>query len=159
MRTIIGLAIICSIFAGCATKQKATARYTAPTAAAVTGAVAESKQAIAKATSKAAEIKQVIPAASLPLWAELTKQLEESNAKLSQAETAFADYEAKVNTLTFALNEAIYARDKALEREEYWHSKQIKALREIWVWRGIATAMVGSVLTYVGLRIAGKSLA
>jgi hypothetical protein len=34
----------------------------------------------------------------------------------------------------------------------YWQAKQAKALRELWMWRGLAALMLGSVAAWFALR-------
>jgi len=38
---------------------------------------------------------------------------------------------------TEALDEAVRAKNEAIKDAEYWKAKQRKALKELWVWRGL----------------------
>lgn len=41
----------------------------------------------------------------------------------------------------------------------YWHNKQIKALKELWLWRGIALVSIACVVGYIGIKTSWKFLA
>lgn len=38
----------------------------------------------------------------------------------------------------------------------YWHNKQIKALKELWLWRSIALVSIACVVGYIGIKTAWK---
>jgi len=38
----------------------------------------------------------------------------------------------------------------------YWHDKQVKALKELWIWRGIALISVVLVIGYIGIKTAWR---
>ena len=55
------------------------------------------------------------------------------------------DYSIKVDDLSKQLA-------KAQDDVVYWHGKQVKALKELWLWRGIAIASILAVVGYIGLK-------
>jgi hypothetical protein len=58
---------------------------------------------------------------------------------------SLADYQAQVEKQTQLL-------DKAEKDAIYWHQKQEKALKELWIWRSIAIASILCVAGYLGLK-------
>jgi hypothetical protein len=64
-------------------------------------------------------------------------------------EKSLADYQAKVEKQTALLA-------KAQEDALYWHEKQEKALKELWIWRGICLIGVACVVGWIGLKTAWK---
>lgn len=65
---------------------------------------------------------------------------------------AIATYETQVADQSLALA-------KAQEEAVYWRNKQIKALKELWVWRGIAIVSIVCVVGYIGIKTSWKFLA
>ena len=62
---------------------------------------------------------------------------------------SITDYQAQVEKQTKLLAQA--------EKDAiYWHEKQVKALKELWIWRGIALLSVALVVGYIGIRTAWK---
>jgi hypothetical protein len=47
---------------------------------------------------------------------------------------------------------------KAEQDAIYWHEKQVKALRELWMWRGIALISVALVIAYIGIKTSWRFL-
>lgn len=45
---------------------------------------------------------------------------------------------------------------KAQNDAEYWHQKQEKALKELWIWRSIAIASILCVVGYIGIKTAWR---
>ena len=70
------------------------------------------------------------------------KRLDDS---LNGAYKSLLDYSIKVDALG---KELVKAQDDV----KYWHDKQIKALRELWLWRTIAIVSILSVIAYIGLK-------
>jgi hypothetical protein len=68
--------------------------------------------------------------------------------ELSEAITA---YHKQVDDQSLALA-------KAQGEVVYWHNKQIKALKELWYWRGIALVSIACVVGYVGIKTSWKFL-
>lgn len=73
----------------------------------------------------------------------------EGKAAYIDLQKSLADYQAQVEKQTQLLA-------KAEQDAIYWHEKQIKALRELWVWRSIAIVSVLCVVGYIGIRTAWK---
>jgi hypothetical protein len=69
------------------------------------------------------------------------------NAAIKEIITAVEAYEVQVDQ---------QAKDlaKAQNDSVYWREKQVKALKELWWWRGIALVAVACVVFYVGIRTA-----
>jgi hypothetical protein len=66
--------------------------------------------------------------------------------ELSDAITA---YQKQVDDQSLALA-------KAQGEVVYWHDKQIKALKELWFWRGIAIVSILCVVGYIGVKTAWR---
>jgi uncharacterized lipoprotein NlpE involved in copper resistance len=69
----------------------------------------------------------------------------EGRVAYAELEKSLNDYQAKVESQT---KELIKAQDSA----EYYHNKQIKALKELWIWRSIAIASILCVVAYIGIK-------
>lgn len=55
--------------------------------------------------------------------------------KKAKEQIVAADKACSANTE--ALDEAVKAKNEAIKDSEYWKAKQIKALKELWIWRGL----------------------
>jgi pantothenate synthetase len=64
---------------------------------------------------------------------------------LNGAYRSLLDYSIKVDAMG---KELVKAQDEVT----YWHNKQIKGLKEIWLWRSIALASILAVAAYIGLK-------
>jgi len=73
----------------------------------------------------------------------------EGKSALIDLQKSLTDYQAQVEKQTQLLA-------KAEQDAIYWHDKQAKALRELWMWMGIALISVALVVGYVGLKTAWK---
>lgn len=71
------------------------------------------------------------------------------NAAIKDVISAIDTYEAQVDQQSKDLA-------KAQSDSAYWRGKQVKALKELWWWRGIALVVVACVVFYVGARTAWK---
>jgi uncharacterized protein YcfL len=71
------------------------------------------------------------------------------NAAIKDVITAINSYEAQVDQQSKDLA-------KAQNDSAYWRSKQVKALKELWWWRGIALISVALVIAYIGIKTAWK---
>ena len=47
---------------------------------------------------------------------------------------------------------------KAQNDAAYWHSKQVKALKELWTWRLIALSAILCVVVYIGIKTSWRFL-
>ena len=131
---ILGLFLL-AFLSGCSSAPKPLTSY-APSPAGVLRAVTSAK---ASATALRSE---VTTPAGLRTLAELNSSLDSSLLEV-------AAYSAKVDTLSLSLT-------KAEESATYWHDKQEKAMKELWLWRIVIIAEVGAVLGYVGIRMGWK---
>ena len=95
-------------------------------------------QNIDKAKVAASELNKYVSADGRPA----AKRLDDS---LNGAYKSLLDYSIKVDALG---KELVTAQDNV----KYWHDKQIKALRELWLWRTIAIVSILSVIAYIGLK-------
>ena len=75
----------------------------------------------------------------------------EGKSAFVELEKALDDYQGRVEEQTKLL---VSAQNDA----EYWHQKQIKALRELWLWRSIALATVICVVGYIGIKTSWRFL-
>lgn len=73
----------------------------------------------------------------------------EGKAAYIDLEKSLADYQAKVEKQTELLA-------KAEKDALYWHEKQEKALKELWIWRSIAIASILAVVGYIGIKTAWR---
>jgi len=65
--------------------------------------------------------------------------------ELSKAQADLGDYAKKVEAQTTLLT-------KASDEANYWHSKQTKALKELWIWRAVALGSILAVAGWIGLK-------
>lgn len=64
---------------------------------------------------------------------------------LSKAQSDLIIYDKKVQSQASLLT-------KASDEANYWHAKQTKALKELWLWRSIALFSILAVVGYIGLK-------
>jgi len=76
----------------------------------------------------------------------------EGHAAVKELSDAIATYQKQVDDQSLALA-------KAQNDSLYWENKQIKALKELWVWRGIAIVSIVCVVGYIGIKTSWKFLA
>ena len=70
---------------------------------------------------------------------------------LSKAQDDLGIYTGKVETQSALLS-------KVSDEANYWHTKQTKALKELWMWRTIALLSVLAVVGYIGIRTSWRFL-
>jgi hypothetical protein len=75
----------------------------------------------------------------------------EGQAAYLELQKSLSDYQVQVEKQTALLA-------KAEADAIYWHEKQIKALRELWLWRGIAIFSVVCVVGYIGIKTSWRFL-
>jgi len=75
----------------------------------------------------------------------------EGQAAYIDLQESLADYQSQVEKQTTLLA-------KAEQDAIYWHEKQVKALRELWVWRSIALASIACVVAYIGIKTSWRFL-
>jgi len=101
--------------------------FIAPSSSAIVGDFAVAKKAAVRASQGDKEAaKQVVEA-------------------VSKAQDDLVIYTKKVDEQASLLT-------KASDEANYWHSKQTKALKELWIWRSIALASILAVVGYIGLK-------
>ena len=76
----------------------------------------------------------------------------EGHAAVKELSDAITTYHKQVDDQSIALA-------KAQNDSLYWENKQIKALKELWVWRGIAIVSIVCVVGYIGIKTSWKFLA
>jgi hypothetical protein len=119
---------IALLLVGCAHPPK---HYSAPSPAAVV-------QSLDKAKASASNLKKYVKPEGMDELASLQNHLDGAYKSL-------LDYSIKVDDLSKQLA-------KAQDDVVYWHGKQVKALKELWLWRGIAIASVLAVVGWFGLK-------
>ena len=75
----------------------------------------------------------------------------EGKAAYIDLQKSLSDYQVQVEKQTALLA-------KAEADAIYWHEKQVKALRELWMWRGIALISVALVIGYIGIKTSWRFL-
>ena len=73
----------------------------------------------------------------------------EGQAAYIDLQRSIDEYTTKVDTQTQLLAKA---QDEAL----YWRQKQLKALKELWIWRSIALLSIAAVVAYIGIKTAWR---
>jgi uncharacterized protein YfaS (alpha-2-macroglobulin family) len=106
-----------------------------------------SPAAVVSSVSAAKQSASLLRANVTPLG---LRTLEQLNAHLDQASTALTDYAAKVDDQSVKLVQS-------QEQAELWKAKQRKALKELWMWRGLAALTLASVAGYLALRMGWKA--
>jgi hypothetical protein len=75
-----------------------------------------------------------------------------------EGKEAYADLQKSITDYQIKVEKQTSLLAKAEEDAIYWHEKQIKALRELWLWRGIAIFSVVCVVGYIGIKTSWKFL-
>jgi uncharacterized lipoprotein YajG len=75
----------------------------------------------------------------------------EGQIAVKELSDAITTYQKQVDDQSLALT-------KAQNDVVYWHEKQIKALKELWLWRGIAIFSIVCVVGYIGIKTSWKFL-
>lgn len=73
----------------------------------------------------------------------------EGQTAVRELSDAIATYQKQVDDQSLALA-------KSQGAVVYWHDKQIKALKELWFWRGIAIVSILCVVGYIGIKTAWR---
>lgn len=152
-KVLIGLGLILLVFNGCATR-KATnhaPQYSPPSIVKVTAPLKASR----------GQIERLQGVLAVQPIDQTAKDLEQIQANIVSAEKFSADLEKEINNQTAILNQVVAEKNRALEQVEYWHGKQVKALKELWIYRSIIIGLVSLLAVYVLIRlgiIGGKLL-
>ena len=75
----------------------------------------------------------------------------EGKSALIDLQKSITDYQVQVEKQTALLA-------KAEQDAIYWHEKQVKALKELWFWRGIAIFSILAVVGYIGIKTSWRFL-
>ena len=101
--------------------------FIAPSSTAIVGDIARAKDSAIKAQHGDKQaVKEVVDA-------------------LSKAQSDLGIYTTKVESQATLLT-------KVSDEANYWHSKQTKALKELWIWRSVALASILAVVGWIGLK-------
>lgn len=73
----------------------------------------------------------------------------EGQKAVAELSDAITNYQKQVDDQSLALA-------KSQGEVVYWHEKQVKALKELWFWRGIAIISILCVVGYVGIKTAWR---
>jgi hypothetical protein len=101
-------------------------------------------QSVAKATSKVAAITPFVKP--------------EGAIALKELSDALFDAQVEVGKYVGQVDEQSRELAKAQNDVVYWHSKQEKALRELWAWRLLALFAILSVVVYIGIKTSWRLL-
>lgn len=140
-RNILVLVSVMALSA-CAVKRESTARFSAPS-------VTKAWQSVSSAQAKAELLEAKAPA-------DLKPEIAELRVELTAAQAALGSYAAEVSKQTDQLNQAIDEKNSAVADAQNAWSKQRKALKELWFWRGLATLIAGVVLLGIGVKTGWK---
>ena len=97
----------------------------------------------AKVIASAARLHTSAPAELKPVVADLQAEI--------------IGYAGEVQKQTDQLNFSIAERNDAVAQADYYKSKQQKALKELWMWRGLAAITLASVAGWLALRMGWKA--
>jgi hypothetical protein len=101
-------------------------------------------QSVAKATSKVAAVTPFVKP--------------EGAVALKELSDALFDAQVQVGKYVGQVNEQSMELAKAQNDVVYWHQKQEKALKELWMWRLIALFGILSVVVYIGIKTSWRLL-
>jgi hypothetical protein len=101
-------------------------------------------QSVAKATSKVAAVTPFVKP--------------EGAIALKELSDALFDAQVQVGKYVGQVNEQSMELAKAQNQVIYWHQKQEKALKELWMWRLIALFGVLCVVIYIGAKTSWRLL-
>jgi outer membrane murein-binding lipoprotein Lpp len=75
-----------------------------------------------------------------------------------EGQTAVKELSDAITTYQKQVDDQSLALVKAQEEAVYWNAKQVKALKELWLWRGIAIFSITCVVGYIGIKTSWKFL-
>ena len=73
-----------------------------------------------------------------------------------EGQKAVAELSDAITTYQKQVDDQSLALAKSQGEVVYWHEKQVKALKELWFWRGIAIVSILCVVGYVGIKTAWR---
>jgi hypothetical protein len=80
----------------------------------------------------------------------------EGQTAVKELETSLFEAQVNVGKYISQVDEQARELSKAQNEVVYWHSKQLKALRELLAWRGLALLTILSVVVYFGIKTSWK---
>jgi uncharacterized lipoprotein NlpE involved in copper resistance len=75
-----------------------------------------------------------------------------------EGQTAVKELSDAITTYQKQVDDQSLALAKAQEEAVYWNAKQVKALKELWLWRGIALVSIVCVVGYIGIKTSWRFL-
>lgn len=81
----------------------------------------------------------------------------EGKPALASLEETLRLAQDEVTRYTALVEQESIKRQQAEIAASYWQGKQQKALRELWIWRGIAALVLGSIAAWFALRMGLKA--
>jgi hypothetical protein len=75
-----------------------------------------------------------------------------------EGQSAYADLQKSITDYQVQVEKQTALLAKAEADAIYWREKQVKALRELWMWRGIALISVALVIGYIGIKTSWRFL-
>ena len=73
-----------------------------------------------------------------------------------EGQKAVVELSDAITTYQKQVDDQSLALAKSQGEVVYWHDKQIKALRELWYWRGLAIISILCVVGYIGIKTAWR---
>ena len=73
-----------------------------------------------------------------------------------EGQKAVAELSDAITTYQKQVDDQSLALAKSQGEVVYWHEKQVKALKELWFWRGIAIISILCVVGYIGIKTAWR---
>jgi len=73
-----------------------------------------------------------------------------------EGQTAVRELSDAITTYQKQVDDQSLALAKSQGEVVYWHDKQIKALKELWFWRGVAIVSILCVVGYIGIKTAWR---
>ena len=73
-----------------------------------------------------------------------------------EGQTAVKELSDAINAYQKQVDDQSLALAKSQGEVVYWHDKQIKALKELWYWRGLAIVSILCVVGYIGIKTAWR---
>jgi hypothetical protein len=80
----------------------------------------------------------------------------EGQAVLKELETSLFDAQVNVGKYVAQVDEQSRQLGQAQSEVVYWHQKQLKGLKELLFWRGLALMAILSVIVYFGIKTSWK---
>ena len=80
----------------------------------------------------------------------------EGQTALKELETSLFDAQVNVGKYVAQVDEQSRQLGQAQSEVVYWHQKQLKALKELLFWRGLALMAILSVIVYFGIKTSWK---